>query len=1205
MSLSIKLEHENLLPLSETVIVPGGQYTALVRGRDYTIDYVNGILTILPTGIIPRLPGVMTEEFINLDITYKREVDFNNDFILESHIEIYAEPGAVESNIIRVQHSPVRAVQRVLNITTGEQYSVASFLGNQIYIAGVTLPVVETLTNQATTLRDREIAVDKFEVMVAITLPVHLTPAKQHPLTNVPGMGCVTGYKQLIRGGVDIPVSQYSMEITSDFAGLELKTGSTILRRSSRTLVSETEYTSSIQNSILTITLTAAGLLAIGRNSLYIRTYKSFPVLESVLYDGPAIEDSEHRVTFTERFISEVTTFGTDDKATLAKFNLFVIVGPEVDEYRSPTLIVTNQAGSITYVEGEDYMVDPIFGKLIRISTSPRLLSRQVVKVSYVDYEDYLASFTIAKDVVLVDYDYGTNSLDWSPSFQDTEVEQQVALHEDTRFLKLTQYPANETVTVTRSIGNGRIQTLEVVDVDITNRRVQIEPAPATDTYTVRYTGREQSIDPGTTYFVTYRYGARRDALVNNFAALLGLTIGTVYRTEAFDFTNGQSSIVLSYPPSDYERALIYITGDPDKEPLAEPLGFDPGTYKLTFTPVISSGNYTVEYPVVGFDTQQLRQAIIGLTNALAEGPTKNAVETMVEGLTGITPEVTEGLENGFILANDDTGDYLASLPAQISPPLSDGSSSIEYEPSRFDMGVSLREMNGAWLGYSAVSNIRIEEGSIEFLTGTFWDGDEAKSHYFVDMQGTDESTNRLVIYKNRQSRLVFEVHDKDSKLFRVTSDIRWIPRNEIFYLRKDASTVNLSYSPAYTIVDLDGAGQSDIFGAHRTEFVITPTFQGASAAGLGITTIVEIPNDKNYAEQLIQFDTAYRLRTLANIYEEHGGKLVVAAESSFLEGCRLYDNVLAEMIERGHDVCILINLPQDVISDEAREVYILERRNLLAALGIQAGDNDGIVGGYDIDHFATVFPALGLNYALAYKNPLSGEGLDGRTDVFRADTGPDFSIPNPAGELVYIPGDTSIQYQHNPMIVQSFIPITNSLLTAARRAHADVINSWYFIIGINDFTAGEVGLFDRWLGLNVDPLVAAKRVAWRSATEILQLFREYEKFLEINRNRIRFVDEYGYGTYGTYGGYGMYGYGGTQNIRALKWDEVTNTLTFDPVDKAGYYLFSYISGWSKYEEAEHLVTCTWKLHTRDGQPPFVKMFLDGELVNHKTWGDL
>jgi len=67
----------------------------------------------------------------------------------------------------------------------------------------------------------------------------------------------------------------------------------------------------------------------------------------------------------------------------------------------------------------------------------------------------------------------------------------------------------------------------------------------------------------------------------------------------------------------------------------------------------------------------------------------------------------------------------------------------------------------------------------------------------------------------------------------------------------------------------------------------------------------------------------------------------------------------------------------------------------------------------------------------------------------------------------------------------------------------------------------------------------------------------------------------------------------------------VKKTLTFDSVDKAGYYLFSYIAGFSKFEEAEHQITCTWKLHTKDSQPPVIKMFLDGDLVNHKTFGDL
>lgn len=1196
MSYAIKLEHENLLPGSEVITVPGGQFTALVRDEDYVIDYVNGIVTVIPTGVVTRLPG---NDDVALNITYKRKVDFSSEYTLQSHIEVFSEVATItDSNVLQVENKPIRGVQRVLNRTTGEEYTVNSFSEDKIYISGTTLPRLTTLEDQPAEVYARTVNGSVFTGTVNLVLSDRYIPAKEHPLSNVLQLRTQTLDRQLIRGGIDIVESSYDIEITNNTREIELRTGSTILRRSNIVLIPDTDYVTSTSSNILTIIFTDSGISKIGNNSLYYRLFKIVPITDNQLIENDNIDSSQHRISFTERYISEVVTFSADGKASLTKYSPFIEIAQEIDQEVAPTLVVTNQSGTTTFVENEDYIIDPVFGRLIRIDTSPRLDVRQTVKIIYIDQEQFTSTYTIASDVILVDYDWGNNAIDWSSSFSENQVQEEVEIHEGARFFRLQNYPSVESVNVTQASSGASIQ---VVDVDISNRRVQIEPAPTTGTYLVSYVARDQTVNPGNSYFVGYSYGARRRALIDNFAAQLGLTTSTVFREEEFDFVNGQSSVVLSYIPTDIERINIYITNDPDEDPQAEPLSFDTSTGILRFTPVISANNYTVEYPVVGFETETLRSAIIALLEALTNGPNKRSVEIIGEALTGITPDVTESIDNGFLLTDSNDTDYLAALSAQASPNLSDGTSSIEYVPSRFNNGVSLRAANDAWVAHSAISNLRIEEGSISFLTGTYWDGDDKKSHYFIDARGTNDNTNRLVIYKNKRGFLVFEIHDRNSKLFRVTKDIRWIARNEIFYLREGDSTTTLTHSPAYTIIDLDGDEQSDIFGAHRTEFVITPSFQGPGDPSLNITTLVRIDNSVDYTDQNAHSGAAYRLRTLANVYEKHGAKITVETESSFMQGCALYDNVLSELYQRGHGVQIFVDLPQDVISDDDRELYILERRSLLNGLGIAPGDTDGISGGYEIDYFATIFPELGFDMATAYVDPLSGAGLDNRTAVFRADTGSDFSIPNPNGELIYVPGDVSIQYQKNPMIVQSFIPITNSLLTAIEKAKPDVVNSWYFLIGIGDFTAGEVSLFDQWLGSTVDPLIQVNKIAWKTPSEIVNLFREHERFLEINRNRVRFVSS----EYGPYGPYGQYGWGGTQSIRALSWDEVTNTLTFDPVDKSGFYLFSYVSGFSKYEEAEHLITCTWKLHTDDGQPPMVKMYLDGELVNHKIWGDL
>lgn len=1191
----IKLQHENLLPGSEVVTVPGGQYVALVRDEDYTIDYVNGIISVLLTGKVGQLPGAGTAG-VDLNVTYRRKIDFEQEFFLESHIEVFDEVATVTGTFeLEVANGPIGDVFRVFNKTTGEEYTLDSFLDQTILIAGLDAPRTLDLTDQTAELRSRTLADGRFLNIAGIIVGEELTPAKEHLISSFGNVDSTTGYRTLVQGGIDTLETTYAFEVTPEVIDIEITTGSRALRTSTQRLVLNVDYTVSIDEDALTmaIVLTDTGLTKIGTNSAFYRLFKTHRIRELNLYDGEDLLDTEHRVTYCEQFISEVSTFDSNGLAVLTKFEPFIEIGAEIDTRAFPSLIVTNQAGTITFIEGEDYTIDTAFGRLVRVPTSTRVAELgQTVKVIYIDNQTLVVdTLTIAQDVVIVDYDYGTNSINWTPSFNDEAVQEIRRINEGTRFFSLQQYPVDEEVRVYRTLDNEREQEVEVVSVDLSSGRVEIVSAPATATYFVEYTARDQVFDPNVNYFVSYNYGARKRALVENFATLLGLTTGTVTRTETFDLINKQSSVQLSFAPTDPSRVVIYTTGDPDKTPITTIRSFDPATNTLHFVPLINAANYTVEYPVIGYNTEELRKAIIALIQSFRLGSTKLSVEQLVRALTDLTPDVVESISNGFNLGTD----FLQPLPAIASPEQSDGSSSIAFVPSRFNSGLELKASRNAWVGYGALNNLRVEEGSFSFLLGTLWDGDDGQTHQFLDMVGTDDFTNRITLYKNQRNSLVFEVHDENSNLRRVTTDVTRTPRNEIIYLQEGQSSAQLQFSPANTIVDFNADGQADIFDANRTEFIITPIFGGAQGLGLNITTLVQIPDDTSYLTESVFAGEAAKLRTLANIYEQHGAKLTLQTELSFIRACAQYDNVLLELKERGHEVQLFIDLPQDVISDQARADYILQRRNELAVIGIGGGDKDGIAGGYEVADFVTKFPMLGFEYASGFIDPLNGDTLENRVDVFRASTGPDFSQPNPEGELVYIPGDMDVDFQKNPMIVQSFIPITDSLLTAVNLSKPDVINSWYFAVGLNNFTVSEIALFEQWLIYTVDPLVQSGQVFWRTLTSTFDVFREYEEFINVNRNRVRFVTE-------TYGGYG---YGGTQEIKALQWDEVTNTITFTPIQKAGYYLFSYISGFTKYEEAEHLITATWKLHTDDGQPAMVKMFLDGELVNHKIFGDL
>jgi hypothetical protein len=76
-------------------------------------------------------------------------------------------------------------------------------------------------------------------------------------------------------------------------------------------------------------------------------------------------------------------------------------------------------------------------------------------------------------------------------------------------------------------------------------------------------------------------------------------------------------------------------------------------------------------------------------------------------------------------------------------------------------------------------------------------------------------------------------------------------------------------------------------------------------------------------------------------------------------------------------------------------------------------------------------------------------------------------------------------------------------------------------------------------------------------------------------------------------------------SIKVLGYEASTRTVTFEPVDFSGRYIFSYVSGLAKFEETENFLAVTWKLHTHDGQPPFYRLYLNGVRIINQTLQDI
>jgi hypothetical protein len=77
------------------------------------------------------------------------------------------------------------------------------------------------------------------------------------------------------------------------------------------------------------------------------------------------------------------------------------------------------------------------------------------------------------------------------------------------------------------------------------------------------------------------------------------------------------------------------------------------------------------------------------------------------------------------------------------------------------------------------------------------------------------------------------------------------------------------------------------------------------------------------------------------------------------------------------------------------------------------------------------------------------------------------------------------------------------------------------------------------------------------------------------------------------------------KSIKVTSYDATTRTVTFEPVDFSGNYVFSYVGGLTKFEDTANFIAVTWKLHTHDGKPPFYRLYTNGIRVINQTLENL
>jgi hypothetical protein len=416
----VQLSNANVVYDSEKVTLAGSNLGTFTRGLDYTFDYIKGILSTIPGG---QIELNLSTFFHNLTVEYKYRADFSKDTIVEFHTQVFNEYATLTDQFeVEVKNSPLSDVFRVFNTSTREVYTVDSFSRNRIKFSGGLAP--KQTDKQLVEGFLRQVILDgvKFDSSVSVTYP-NGSLAEQHPLIAVSDIRTETAYIKVIEANRDEPQSFYTIGASAETVGAVLRTGHPrTLRQSQIKLVPNVDFIFIRGNGTVTISLLASGLQKIGHNNLYASLIKKLPPTGFELNLDPDETKSEYRAKCKENVVFEETRI-FDKVVPLTKLQRWVSEGQEADVVAEGFVIVSNAEGTLVYEEGADYEID-FANRRLSIIEGGKLQIGNFITVFYGDPQQFFINYTFMEEGVAVDYDWSRNSINWSPSFKDTLIQQ-------------------------------------------------------------------------------------------------------------------------------------------------------------------------------------------------------------------------------------------------------------------------------------------------------------------------------------------------------------------------------------------------------------------------------------------------------------------------------------------------------------------------------------------------------------------------------------------------------------------------------------------------------------------------------------------------------------------------------------------------------------------------------------------------------------
>lgn len=1201
--LECSLSGTNVLYDSERVYIHNSAIGVLTRDIDYSINYPKGIITALPGG---RIEIFQPE---SLEVTFSYRFDFLNKVTDAFHKQIYGEVARfVDPVTLEINSSNISEVFRVYNATQRIQLYPTAVSRNRITLNNIDAIRLEKRIEQPAIENSAILNAGIVDKTFAISVP---NGEGSNSIQTVSDVVAASLPVRLIEGKRQNIPDSLTVETLFESKELNLYTGGLDAYHCNIVLQSGRDYViRTASPTTFVITLLEAGRVLVGKNSLYARFFAQLTPFN----EKNVPEVREHRFSATVTPPKQVYPIN-GSSIFLTEARTYVQPSNSGDIRVKEQLFITDEAETIVYKENLDYTYDGT-NKVIQLTNGSRISSRNNVNIYFAGAYQILLSYTTTPDVILVDYDKTQNSIDWSRSIESYQLRFRTRLSPDVDLINLLYQPDDVedlSKIIVRSVSDSSL-VLKPISYDIEQRTLRVQAPTLEDEFVVSYIGNKHAVYPSTDYYVSYEYGARDRSLRQVWSPLLNLTETTRRRYEEKLLNGGQSSLRLDYSPTDLSQIVIFEKGQTESEPATTILSYDVENGFLYFTPVRSYGVYVVAYNTQNALTEDLRKFVIGMIGAFLTGPTKTGIEKMIETFTGIIPDVRVATALAFKLANE----WEAANPDTRSDRLNDvGFLAINpaFVPSRFNNGFQSTVIGNTNLFAPAITNVRDLEGTIQFLIGPRFNGDDGLTKYFIDIGIPNQYyQNRMAIYKNQNGYLVFETHDKYGKIWRVASSIERSRTKLYKFLTTGTTSLKLDVRPSFITTDIDNDGQFDFFGAHKTEFIIRrvagePTKEGYGyssnsgygyVGGLDSVTIsaplnlcvhFQIPENPELLKQT-EFDAVTRkLQALAlAICKKAGGKLVVHASPSYIEANTVFSNVLGYLqSEEGGNVEIGLYLDAPTIFAERIEKVEFFKAALTQAstLGLKIQTCSPSI---KVKEWALIAKELKLLSVLGYVDPFFGESFTNKQpNVRRTRVSSTLGLLDlQAGELIYLPGVTDLKFSQpvSPLTLQQ---IESTLHRSLRMLDVNKVNSWYITLTPTDFTTdylNETKLFVNWIKTVIQPLVLLKKVQWVNPTDTVNLFVALESWLNTLSATDRNIVDRG------------------MSIKPLKYDYDTKTITFEPIPSDGVYEFDYVTGWAAYEESEIFVAAVYKFRTDDGTLPYYKLYLNGELQDFITFAD-